>query len=155
MITSIVYLPVVGLSVTLNDLVYPLNVFEVETNYDTRSFKKASAPGEWPVYSYPGAMTVHAEGAIIGSTSSDYVTKRMTLLDAIIPPIQTLTTRKHGVLRIQMDGWTETADADVIVTAQQAPLRALNPSISEFMVTWKSFLPYFVGTSTSTKYQLG
>jgi hypothetical protein len=155
MITSLVYIPTTGSTVTLNDLNYPVEVFEVESQIDVREYKKMAQPGEWPVWAYPGAMTIHCEGKIVGTGSTDYVTKRMALLDAILPPIATLTSRIHGKVRIQMDGWSETADADVIVTQQSVPMKANYPAISDFMVTWKAFLPYFVGTSSSTKYQLG
>lgn len=158
MITSLVYIPASGSSVTLNDLNYPIHEFDVETLLDPRDAKKMGQPGQWPTFSYPGAMIIHAEGRILGSgvtPSNDYVTKRLALLDAILPPIGTLTSRIHGTLRIQMDGWTETADADVQVTQQSVPMRANYPAISEFMITWKSFLPYFEGNSTATKYQLG
>jgi hypothetical protein len=53
-----------------------------------------------------------------------------------------------------MDGMSEDADADVVTIQQSVPMDALFPANSEFMVTWKGFLPYFVGAS-STKYQLG
>lgn len=155
MITSLAYLPATGGSITLNDLVYPVHQFDVETMIDNRDAKKMAQPGEWPVYAYPGSMTIHCEGRILGASSSDYVTKRLALLDAILPPIATLTSRIHGTVRIQMDGWAETADAEVIVTQQSVPMRAMYPSISDFMITWKAFLPYFEGNSTLTKYQLG
>jgi hypothetical protein len=54
-----------------------------------------------------------------------------------------------------MDGMTEDADADVIVVAQAIPMKALYPAISEFQITWSGFTPWFVGVSSSTKYQLG
>jgi hypothetical protein len=155
MITSLQYIPTVGSTVTLNDLVYPVREFDVETLIDVRDYKKMAQPGEWSVYAYPGAMTIHCEGSILGTSSSDYVTKRLALLDAILPPIATLTSRIHGTVRIQMDGWTETADAEVIVTQQSIPMKANYPAISDFMITWKAFLPYFEGNTSSTKYQLG
>lgn len=158
MLTLFEYRPNIGSPITLNDLNYPMHVCEIETALDVKDAKKMAAHGEWPTYAYPGAMTIHCEGDIVGmggTPSTDYVTKRLALIDAILPPIQVLTTRKHGVLRIQMDGMTETADADVILASQSVPMRALHPAISEFLITWKAFLPYFTGTSTTTKYQLG
>ena len=120
-----------------------------------------AAAGEWPSFSYPGALTAHIEGNIIGAgasdalASADYVAKRLALVDAVLPPIQILTSRKHAVLRIRLDGMTEDADTDVIVTQSQIPMVALFPANSEFMVTWKGFNPYFTGVTTSTKYQIG
>jgi len=158
MITLLEYHPNAGSAVELNTLIYPLHNFEVQTNIDTHEFKRMAEAGEWPSFHYPGAMVITCDGDIIGSgatPTNDYVAKRIALLDAILPPIQVLTSRRHGFLRLQLDGMTETADADVVITEQAAPMRALYPAISPFMITWKAFLPYFVGTSTQTKYQLG
>lgn len=157
MLTLFEYYPNIGAKVTLNDLNYPMHVCEIETAIDVKDAKKMAAHGEWPTYAYPGAMSIHCEGDIVGNggtPSNDYVAKRIALLDAILPPIQTLTTRKHGFVRIQMDGMTEYADADVILAQQAVPMRSLYPAISEYMITWKAFLPYFTGPST-VKYQLG
>jgi hypothetical protein len=166
MITKFEIRPVSGSPIELNLMtagipIYPLSVCDIFTNMDTKEFKRMAAAGEWPSFSYPGALTVHVEGKVIGAgatdalASADYVTKRLALLDAVLPPIQTLTSRKHAVLRCRLDGMTEDADTDVIVTSPQIPMVALYPAISEFMITWKGFNPYFTGVTTSTKYQLG
>ena len=168
MLTKVEIRPVTGSPVELNTTdgsgnhLYPLHQFEVITTLDDPgSAKKMAAPGEWPKFSYPGAMTIHAEGQLYGvggsdaARATDYITKRLALLDAVLPPVTLLTSRKHGVLRVRMDGMTEDADADVVVVQQSIPMAALYPANSTFMITWKGFLPYFVGVSSSTKYQLG
>jgi len=159
MITKFEIRPNTGSPVELNDLVYPLSVCEINTNMDVKAFKKVSLPGEWPSFAYPGALTAHVEGRIIGTgatPSEDHVTKRLALIDACMPPLQTLTTRKHGVLRVRLNGMTEDADTDIIVTEISIPMRALFPAISDFMISWKGFLPFFTGVTTPTNiYQLG
>lgn len=167
MLTKVEIRPVTGSAVELNTTdgsgnhLYPLSTFEIETNIDTHDAKKMALPGQWPTFHYPDAMTVHAQGRILGigssdsTRSADYVTKRLALLDAVLPPVAVLTARYHAVLRVRMDGMTEDADAQVVVVQQSVPLAALYPAQSEFMITWKGFEPYFVGVSTSTKYQLG
>jgi len=141
--------------------IYPLSEFDIETNIDTHDFKKMSAPGQWPSYHYPDAMIVNMTGRILGVGASDtlraadYFAQRLALVDAVLPPLQVLTARYHAVLRVRFDGMTEDADAQVVVTQNSIPLAALFPAYSEFMITWKSFLPYFVGVTTQTQYQLG
>lgn len=161
MITLIEWHPNVGSPVTLNDLTYPLSAFEPESALDVKNFKKMQAHGEWPSFTYLGAMTVVAEGRILGVgasdalRSADYVAKRLALVDAILPATTTpLTARSHGFLRIQLDGMTEVADANAVVTSFRAPIAALFPANSEFFVNWKMWEPWFVGAST-TKYQIG
>jgi len=167
MLTKVEFIPVSGSTVVFNTTdgsgnhLLPLSTFDIVTNIDQHDAKKMAAAGQWPTFHYPDAMTIHAEGHILGVGASDaaratsYITQRLALLDGILPPVTLLTSRKHGVLRVRMDGMSEDADADVVTIQQSVPMAALFPANSEFMITWKGFLPYFVGTSSSTKYQLG
>jgi len=167
MLTKVEFIPVSGSTVVFNTTdgsgnhLLPLHVFEIVTAIDQHDAKKMAAAGQWPQFHYPDAMTIHAEGNILGigaddaARSTSYITQRLAVLDGILPPLGLLTSRKHGVLRVRFDGMSEDADADVVTMQQSIPLQALNPANSEFMVTWKGFLPYFVGVGTSTQYQLG
>jgi len=157
-LTLFEYHPNTGSPVELNTLIYPMHDLDIQTQMDVHEFKKRAQAGEWPSFAYPGAMTITAEGDIVGSgatPSADYVAKRLALVDAILPPIQVLTSRKHGFIRIQLDGWTETADADVINTDRSIPMQALYPAISPYQITWKAFLPVFIGTTSGDFYQVG
>jgi len=169
MYTKIEVRPVTGSPLELNTVdgsgnhLFPLSTFEIITNIDTGSdAKKMAAAGQWPRYHYADAMTIHAEGNVLGigasdaARATDYVTKRLALLDAILPPVGLQTTRKHGVLRVRMDGMTEDADTDIVVVLQSIPQRAMFPAASPFLITWKAFVPYFTGVTTPTNiYQLG
>jgi hypothetical protein len=166
MITKFEVRPVGGTPLELNLMtggvpIYPLKVCDIVTNIDAHDAKKMAKPGQWPTFHYPDAMSAHIEGNVIGVgasdalASADYVSKRLALLDAVLPPVTFLTSRIHAIIRIRLDGMTEDADAEAVVVQQQIPMVALFPANSEFMVTWKGFLPYFVGVTTSTKYQLG
>jgi hypothetical protein len=168
MLTKVEIRPNVGSPVELNTVdgsgnhLYPLHDFNIITNIDTTDKRKMAAAGQWKTFHYPDAMSIIAEGAILGvgandtARATDYITKRLALIDAVLPPVTgVLTSRIHGVLRVRMDGMTEDADAEVVCVAPSFPMRALYPANSEFQITWKAFVPYFVGVSSSTKYQLG
>jgi hypothetical protein len=168
MLTKVEIRPIVGSAVELNTTdgsgnnLYPLHDFNITTNIDQHDAKKMAAPGQWKTFHYPDAMTIIAEGAILGvgasdaARATDYITKRLALIDAVLPPPSGVyTSRTHGVLRVRFDGMTEDADAEVVVVQPSFPMRALYPANSEFQITWKAFVPYFVGVSSSTKYQLG
>lgn len=168
MLTKVEIRPVSGSPVELNTTdisnnhLYPLSQFEIVTNIDQHEAKKMAAAGHWPTFHYPDAMTIHAEGKILGVGANDaaratsYITQRLALLDAVLPPVTALTSRIHGVLRVRFDGMSEEAETDVVVVQQSIPLAALYPAYSEFMITWKAFVPYFTGVSTpSNIYQLG
>lgn len=170
MLTKIEIRPVTGSPLELNtqdgsgNHLYPLKILEVVTNIDDPgSSKKMAAPGSWQLYHYPDAMTVHAEGVIYGVGASDsaraidYITKRLAFLDAVLPPPNTIQTlRYHAILRVRYDGMSEEAETKVVCTQQSVPMASLFPANSNFMVTWKSFEPYFTGVTTpSNIYQLG
>jgi hypothetical protein len=167
-LTKVEIRPVVGSPLEINTTdgsgnhLFPLSQFDIVTAIDQQTnAKKMALPGAWPTYHYPDAMTINAQGRILGIGANDtaraisYIAQRLAMLDALLPPLTLLTSRKHAVLRVRMDGMTEDADADVVCIQQAVPLAALFPAQSEFMVTWKGFEPYFVGLSTQTKYILG
>lgn len=166
-LTKVEIRPVTGSALELNRVdgsgnhIYPLVGFDIETNIDTHDFKKMAAPGQWPSFHYPDAMTINTQGRILGvgandtARAADYFSQRLALVDAVLPPLTVMTQRHHAVLRVRFDGMSEDADAQVVVVQNSIPVAALFPAYSEFMITWKAFLPYFVGVSTQTQYQLG
>lgn len=169
MLTKVEIRPLTGSPVELNAVdgsgnhLFPLGEFDIISNIDDPGdAKKMAAHGQWPKFHYMDALTVNAIGRILGvgasdaARATDYITKRLALLDALLPPVATLqTSRYHGVLRVRMDGMTEDADANVVCKSKSIPLAALFPAQSDFLIMWKSFEPYFVGVTSSTKYILG
>ena len=167
MLEQVLWTPHVGSAVELNTVSsgnhrYPLHEFEIIALIDQpQAAKRMAYPGEWKKFHYPAAQTIHAEGQILGAGSSDltraqdYVAQRIALLDALTPPVQLLSTRTHGMLRVDMYGMSEAAEVECVCTARQVPMQALFPANSTFMIQWKAFEPYFTGVSTSTKYYLG
>lgn len=169
MFTKIQIRPVSGSNVDLNAVdgsgnhLYPLREFEITTNIDQpAAAKKMAEAGQWPTFHYPDAMSIVAEGEILGIGATDqlrtedYVTKRLALIDAILPPVGLQTARRHGTLRVRMEGMTEDADVDVVCVLQSIPMSASSPARSPLLITWKAFVPYFTGVTTPTnKYQLG
>lgn len=170
MLTKVEIRPVTGSPLELNTTdgsgnhLYPLTAFEIITNIDNPGeSRKMGAPGQWQMFHYPDAMIIHGEGTIYGvgasdaARATDYITKRLAFLDAVLPPPTTIqTVRYHAVLRVRFDGMSEEAETKVVCTQQSVPMAALYPANSRFMITWKSFEPYFTGVSTpSNIYQLG
>ena len=158
--------PVVGSAVTINTVdgsgnhLYPLHNYDPEIDLPENEYKKMQATGIWPSFAYPGAMTVIMDGEVlgIGATdallSTDMMTKRRALQNACLPPLDvTLTSRKHGVLRIRYDDMSEDADADYHCILCKIPLAARSPGKAPYFINFKCFTPYFVGVGTSTKYE--
>jgi hypothetical protein len=157
MITKFEIRPNAGSPIEINTDSYPLSECDIFTNFDSKTFRKLAAPGEWPSFAYPGALTINVVGKILGTgvtPTEDYWDKRLALMDATLPPIQTLTSRQHGVIRVRMDGWSEDADTPVVVMSTSLPMQALYPAISDFRISWKGFVPYFTGASSAI-YQVG
>jgi hypothetical protein len=159
--------PIVGSPLALNtedgsgSPLYPLANFDIETAIDNPSYKKMAAAGEWESFGYPDAMTVSGDGQILGVGASDaaraanYVSQRLALVEALLPPMTLMTSRIHAVLRVRMDGMSEDADARVRITQQSLPLAAMQGARGAFRFTMKSFVPVFLGTSSGNPYLLG
>jgi hypothetical protein len=150
MLVSIQWRPVTGSPLTLNDLSYPIvEEFNPVTEYENVTpLKKMQAPGVWPNYNYPGQMSIAIAGDIVGTSSADYVTKRMAFMTAFHVPLALQTVRKHGDLRVEMEGWGMTADAACQVVSVEAPMDASFPSVTSYRVALRSFYPAFVNGGT-------
>jgi hypothetical protein len=154
LITTLTFTPVTGSVITLNTDPpgYPVNEFDptiADRTDMTRN--RMQKQGVWPTYPYEGGMEIRMAGAIIGTDSNDYTARRHALVAAWRLP-NGPTQRRHGSLLVRFDGESEDWTADVIVTSFDAPRIGLSPAISTFSVVMFSWLPYFIGASTSTKY---
>jgi hypothetical protein len=159
-IVSIQLRPVLGSNLTINDDAYPVHGWEPEPDMPDNTYKKMQQTGEWPSFAYPGSMKLAVEGHVLGVGATDalraasVMDRRQALIDACMPNIDSVhTSRKHGVLRVEYDGWGETADGDYHCVAIHSPISALQGANIPFFFTLKIFTPYVVGVST-TKYFL-
>ena len=167
MLTKVEIRPVTGATLLINtedgsgNPLYPLHNFDIETALDNPSYKKMAAAGEWESFGYPDALTVSGDGDILGVGSTDalraanYVTQRLALVEALLPPMTLMTSRIHAVLRVRMDGMTEDADVRVRITSQSVPLAAMQGARSAFRFTMKGFVPVFIGVTSGDPYLLG
>lgn len=143
-------------SYEINTDVAPLHDFDIAVTERTNlSRQKSQDNGLWPTLSFRDQMEIHVEGDIFGSSSSDYFTKRLALIaacfgDPNVPPV--LTDRKLGDLDIDFVGSTEHWTCPFIISAFSAPLQGLSPSRTPYLITFVSFVPYFVGVTSGDKY---
>lgn len=153
--------PNTGSPLELNTLSYPCQVFDPNGDFEDKKFKKMQQPGEHPTFVYPPALYIAIEGDIVGTgatPTADFNTKRFALINASGPPITAtgvLTARKHGVLRIRLDGMTENADADFLCVSRSVPLSTEFWSVNEFRLSLKISQGYFVGVTSAATYLLG
>ena len=159
MLTKVEIRPQVGSPVEINTLVYPLQEYDPELDLPTTSLKKMGQSGHWPTFSYPGTMTVILAGEIYGSGATnaliaeDTMAKRRALQDACLPPLdQTLTTRRHGTLRVRYDDMDEDADSDFHCVVCKIGLVAGQPGKAAYLINLHCFDPYFVGVTSSDIY---
>lgn len=134
----------------------PLNGFDVTgvTRISTER-NKPQRHGVNPTFPYRGGMEIHIEGAIFKDTTDNYVAYRKTLALALFGnPNATaaVTNRKNGTLIINVDGETEDWETDCVVTAYSNPIKGLYPTLSEFLITFFSWTPWFTGVNTSNLY---
>jgi len=162
-LTTVQIRPVTGSNLSINTVdgsgnhLYPLHNFEPEQDLSDATLKKLQDVGEWPTFAYPGAMTIIADGEILGlgandaAQSVDAMTKREVLIDACLPvltvPGTTYTSRKHGTLRVRYDHWTQDGDVDFHCVLCRIPLKALSPGRFQYFINFKCFLPFYIGVT--------
>ena len=162
-LTKVEFRPASGSALEVNTVdgsgnhLYPLHEFEPEPELPDTSFKRMQAPGVWPTFAYPGAMTIVMTGEILGlgasdsAMSIDAMTKRQTLTDAVMPSLTTtLTSRPHGTLRVRYDHWSQDGEVDYHCVLCRIPLRALSPGRFQYFINLKGFTPYFLGLDATT-----
>lgn len=136
----------------LNTLAYPISSsFEPEIEIEEHKYKKAIVMGEWPAYHPEGAMYVTVQGDVVGDLGADYTTKRNALVYALTPTYDTddkLLYRNHGFMKLQLTGWAAIAQQDYVVTSKSIPMSTDYASVSEYHITFKFPLPYFLNGST-------
>jgi hypothetical protein len=98
-------------------------------------------------------MTIHAEGSIFGNDSPGYWAERKLMLRALfgaptLTPV--LTDRKLGFLQVGFAGESEDWKCDVTISAFSAPITALYPSMTDYLITFESWTPWFFGATTPT-----
>jgi hypothetical protein len=153
--------PNLGPSIVFNatDNIYPIDgegtPFQVEVEFSDPSVRKPQQAGEHPTFGYPGSTRVILDGHIIGSTAANFWSRRNDFLVALTPPAGELTSRRHGTLTIDDDDMAEPMQAFCRVINRVANLENLDVMRCPYMVTWKSFDTYFVGTQSGKAYLIG
>lgn len=142
-------------SYDLNDVTSPARDFDVTINQRTDTTRtKVQQPGVWGTRSYRGAMTIHVEGDIFHDSPAQYVTLRLGMVLALFgDPDAVVTHDKLGRLSFTLDGQGESWYADCTISTFSAPMTANMPSLTSYLISFESFLPYFIGTDSGNKYQ--
>lgn len=143
-------------SYAINTDIVPMHDFDVTVAERTDTARnKSQQHGVNATHSLRGGMEIHAEGDIFGNDSPDYIVNRKAFLAALFGDPNAalvLANKKMGTVVIQLNGETETWQTDYTVTAFSAPVQGLSPSRTPFLLTLFSWTPWFVGTSSGTRY---
>lgn len=143
MITSLTYTNLNAVSVTLNDLTYPLHLYDDPITSRIEKRTRSGQDGSWPTFPYEEGMEITMEGAICGSDSDDYWTKRQALISCFrYKP--TPRQRRSGILRVHFDNAPVTFRVDVVIDTMSVPRNGASPAYSEFRIVLYSFTPYYV-----------
>jgi hypothetical protein len=152
MFDTLSFTPNSGDPITLNSDHYPIHDFDITVKErQNTERKRMQEVGLWPTRLYRDSMSIHMEGAILGDDPEDYVSKRVGLVMALqLDPTNLTPPRKHGTLHMKPAGYEEDWITDVIVAEFTAPIKASagNWDASEFMITFISWTPYFVGAES-------
>lgn len=139
----------------VNDVKSPLSDFEVTParRVDT-SRNRSQNHGVNPTISLKGGMEIHMEGALFDDDSALYIAQRKALVAAVEgdPNNDTALSRYDLTFSFTPTGEAEAWEAQCVVSEFTAPVRALYPALTEFALTLFSWLPWFVGANTGTRY---
>lgn len=122
-------------TIELDDLIYPLNKFSWYPELGNSRFPKSNAPGSWKTRSRTQTMTIEISGAILGSTTAEYWTRRKALAAKIIPPPDDPAYPEFDHTRFiaTFDGDATVYYADCILTSNIGALESTGaPTVSEF-----------------------
>ncbi len=156
MALTLTWAPNIGSSLALNGTNFPISGdlgFEIE--FTDPSVKKFQVGGEHATFGYPGSMRIIAEGHILGTSAANFWANRAAFLAALTPPQTELTARRHGTLTLNDTDMSEGGYAFCRVINRTANLEPSSPERCSYMVTFKAFVPYFVGLSSGTDILVG
>jgi hypothetical protein len=130
---------------------YPVTGFNSDIPKRFEKREKSATDGLWPTMPYDGEMDVTIEGAILGNDSTDYTTKRSTMMSCLrYKP--TTRVAKDGRLSVKFTGVTNSVYADVVVETIDCPRQGLSPAYGLYRIVLVSFVPYYIDSVTSAKY---
>ena len=136
------------------DTPYTIEEFEVEV--DDRVIEDRERMEQhalWPTKSYMGGAIITYGGAILADDSDDYNSKRKLLVATLRgDPDDLVTQTKTGILALTLDGEDEDWLTDVAMKQFSSKLDGTSPMFSEYLVTFRSWTPWFVGSVSGNKY---
>jgi hypothetical protein len=133
----------------------PLKEFTVEVANRTVAVERMQEHGEWPAYSYQGAMLIHINGDLLYNDATAYMAGRIQMLQTLCPAGVVVNTRRMGTFNITFTGQEPMYSDDVTLDALPSiPMRALYPSVTEFDITFKVFRPYLIGAGSGRFYTI-
>lgn|SRR5574337_162711 len=139
-------------SIIVNELVpplhYPVRTFTWTQPTRGDDLPKMETAGKHDRYSDVDAMAITMEGSIIADTTTDYWAARKALLNNVIPTNDRLY-RYHSLLRIKLDGDSETYWCNVILKDYDAPTEANFPTVTPFQFQWENTYGYWRALSNN------
>jgi hypothetical protein len=127
--------------------------FHTEREMRGEKRTKMASEGIWPHFRYPGQMLIHIEGDLLGNDSSDFMTKRISDLNILMPtPGVIQRQRKYGMVRIKFTGQSQYFRTDVSLEDDPAyPLEGLSPSRCTYDIDFLSFTPYMIAEGSGAR----
>lgn len=119
----------------------------------TTSRYKMQGHGAWPTFTYRGEMTLDLTGDLYHDTSDQYIAERRSLIAALhgVPNTQP-TVRNKGRLTVLWAGDAEDSYVDCTVIKTSIPQQGIFPALSQYMITFVAFDPFFTFTPSLTTY---
>lgn len=143
-----------GQTLLLNNDTWPLTSFEPEGSMKSTPVERSQESGEWPTRSIPGALLIPCGGDLIKNTSGAYIAERMRAMNILVPAGVVETERKMGTLTLSFTDFEPMYNDCTLDDIPHLPMRALYPSVTEFLITFKVFDGYMIGRNTGRFYTI-
>ena len=125
-------------SIELDDLNYPLQLFDWDYETDGDNFPKTNSPGSWKTRKKVTQMTISMNGEILADSTSSRWTKTKALKQMVIPPPSYPDTYDVTRFALTMDGDGTTYYAYCVLDDNNGALETTGaPSIGEFQTTFE------------------
>lgn len=137
--------------VELNTNTWPMHEFITEDAVRGTQRDKMQLQGEWPSFTYQGALLLHVNGDLVCDTTEAYNAERVrvkTLLSHA--PDARQRQRVWGYVTLKLYGENPVTN-NYVMQQVEMPLQALSPSIGPYQFTFKFFDPFWTDVLTGKR----
>ena len=151
---GVVFTNLNGQTLALNNNTWALTSFEPEGSMKSTPVERMQEPGEWPTRSIAGALLIPCGGDLLLNDSTAYMAERIRALNILVPAGVVNSERRMGTVTLYFNGLEPMYNDCTLDDIPHLPMKALYPSVTEFLITFKVFDGYMIGRNSGRYYTI-